>query len=205
MAKPVGVGHLHAGSAAMVSKQGAQSRRSHTGAASGAFEGNKQSVGRSLRPFQPQIVVKEFGCFRGQRQEAGLVAFAAHADLRFRQQQDRPDSDPGLLASEAPAAASIPRWPGPVSSESWTRIAPLRPRTKARWFVWQSSRAIGSRRAAVCRCPWALAASRSTGSAGAICQGASGKAMRKARSTMATRWLMVAPVNSRSWLDWNRT
>jgi hypothetical protein len=29
--------------------------------------------------------------------------------------------------------------------------------------------------------------------------------MRKARSTIATRWLMVAPVNSRSWLDWNRT
>ena len=26
--------------------------------------------------------------------------------------------------------------------------------------------------------------------------------MRRARSTMATRWLIVAPVNSRSWPDW---
>ena len=84
MTKPVWVGLLHAGSAAMVSKQRAQSRRSHTGAAGGTFEGNKQSVRRSLRPFEPQIVVKEFGCLRGQRQESGLVAFAAHPDLRFR-------------------------------------------------------------------------------------------------------------------------
>ena len=68
----------------MVSKQRAQSRRSHTGAACGAFQGNKQSVRRSLRPFEPQIVVKEFGCLRGQRQESGLVAFAANPDLRFR-------------------------------------------------------------------------------------------------------------------------
>src|SRR3984957_2506626 len=44
---------------------------------------------------------------------------------------NRPDADPGPLATEAAAAASVLRWPGPVSSESWTRSAPLRRRTKA--------------------------------------------------------------------------
>ena len=38
-------------------------------------------------PLQPEIVVQELSRFRGQRQKAGLVALAAHADLRFRQQQ----------------------------------------------------------------------------------------------------------------------
>ena len=85
----------------MVSKQRAQSRRSHTGAASGTFEGNKQSVRRSLRPFEPQIVVKEFRCLRGKRQESGFVAFAAHPDLRFRYQQVVPPQIQDLLRPEA--------------------------------------------------------------------------------------------------------
>src|SRR5580692_12390493 len=52
--------------------------------------------------------------------------------------EDRRDSDPRLLATGDPVGASIPRWPSPGSSESWTKIAPPRPPTVARWFVWES-------------------------------------------------------------------
>src|SRR5260370_11475972 len=81
--KSVWVSLLHASSAAMVSKQRAQSGRSHTGATSGAFERDKQSVRRSLRPFEPQIVVKKFRCLRGQRQDIGLFSHAARPALPF--------------------------------------------------------------------------------------------------------------------------
>lgn len=87
VAEPMGVGLLYAGGPTMVSKQRAQPRRSHPRAAGASLERDKQSASRSLWPLQPQIVVKELVRFRGQRQEPGLVAFAAHADLRFRQQK----------------------------------------------------------------------------------------------------------------------
>ena len=32
-------------------------------------------------------MIQQLSCFRGQRQEAGLITLAAHADLRFWQQQ----------------------------------------------------------------------------------------------------------------------
>ena len=38
-------------------------------------------------PLQPQIVIQQLSRFRSQRKEAGLITLAAHADLRFRQQQ----------------------------------------------------------------------------------------------------------------------
>src|SRR5260370_29455597 len=81
--KSVWVSLLHAGSAAMVSKQRTQTGRCHPGAASGAFERDKQSVRRSLRPFEPQIVVKKFRCLRGQRQDIGLFSHAARPALPF--------------------------------------------------------------------------------------------------------------------------
>src|SRR5437879_9551205 len=87
MTEPMGVGHCYSGRSTMVSKQGAQPRGSHPRAAGGSLERNKQSVGRSLWPLQPQIVVKQLVRFRGQRQETGLAAFATHADLRFGQQK----------------------------------------------------------------------------------------------------------------------
>src|ERR1700724_2515396 len=83
----MGVGHLYAGSLTVMSEQRAQPRGSHPRAAGGSLERDKQSVGRSLWPLQPQIVIKELVRFRGQRQETGLAAFAANADLRFGQQK----------------------------------------------------------------------------------------------------------------------
>ena len=85
MAEPVWVGLLHAGSEAMMTKERAQSRRSHTGATSGSFQRNKHSVVGSLRPFEPQIVVKEFNVASGASgKNRSLVAFATYTDLRFR-------------------------------------------------------------------------------------------------------------------------
>jgi len=85
MAEPMGVGHLHASSSTMISKQGAQPSGSHPRPASGPLERNKQSVSRRLWPLQPEVVVQELVRFRGQRQETGLAALAAHADLRLGQ------------------------------------------------------------------------------------------------------------------------
>jgi hypothetical protein len=87
VAETVRVSLLHAASLAVMTEQGTQTGRCHALAAHEPFEGDKQSVRRSLRPFEPQIVVEELGCLWGHRQESGLVAFAAHPNLRFRQQQ----------------------------------------------------------------------------------------------------------------------
>jgi hypothetical protein len=158
--KTVRVGDFDAGGPAMMAKQRAQSRGSHAGAASRALERNEQSVCRVGGPFQPQIVIEQLSCFRSQRQEAGLITLAAHADLRFRQQQivrfrSRTSWD------RSPATASIRRWPDPVRCESWTRTAPPHPPTAARNGSFGVLTRNRSGQAVACRCPSAHAASRS--------------------------------------------
>ena len=114
---------------AMMAKQGAQTGGCHPGAASAAFERNEQSAGRGGGPFQPQIVIQQLNRFRSQRQEAGLITLAAHADLRFRQQQIVAIQSPALPGSAVLATASIRRWPSRARCGNWTRIAPPHPPT----------------------------------------------------------------------------
>src|SRR5450432_1031295 len=97
MTETVRVGQFHTGGSAMVAEQGAQPRRTHAGSACPALEGDKQSGRRRIGPLQPQIVIQQLDGFGSQGKIAGLVALAAHADLRLRQEEILPVQIPHLL------------------------------------------------------------------------------------------------------------
>jgi hypothetical protein len=99
--KTMGIGNCDAGGLTVVTKKRAQPRRIHPRAASSALERNEQSVCRSSGPLQTQIVIQQLSRFRSQRKEADFITLAAHANLRFRQQQIVPIQIQDFLRPES--------------------------------------------------------------------------------------------------------